>query len=129
MIKKDAVEKWRGSAQEDLQVAKELFTNTRYAYCLFFCQLALEKILKAVIVNITDDAPPITHDLVRLISQTKQETTAEQLGQLREITTFNVEARYDIQKERLYKKATREFTNNYLAITEEFFLWISKNIT
>lgn len=66
MTKKDVVHKWVQSAQEDLEVAKELLSNKRSAYCLFFCQLSLEKLLKALIVDKTDDAPPITHDLVKL---------------------------------------------------------------
>ena len=88
MTKEDTVQKWRASAQEDLEVAKELFAGKRYPHCLFFCQLSLEKLLK------------------------------------REITTFNIEARYDIHKERLYKKATGDFTRQYLSRSEELFLWI-----
>lgn len=124
MTKDDVVQKWIHSAKEDLDVAKELRTSKRYAYCLFFCQLSLEKILKALIVHITDDAPPITHDLVKLAHAAKLSPTNEQEKQLRETTTFNIEARYDIYKERLYKKATPQFTNDYLSITEKLYLWI-----
>ncbi len=120
--------KWVQSAKEDLEVAKELLAGKRYAYCLFFCQLSLEKILKAVIVNITDDAPPITHDLVKLAVSANLSPSHEQEVHLREITTFNIEARYDIHKDRLYKKATPDFTNAYLAVAEELFLWIQDNL-
>ncbi len=128
MMKIEVVQKWVHSAKEDLEVAHELRDGKRYAYCLFFCQLSLEKILKAVIVNIIDDAPPITHDLVKLAGAAKLSPVGHQEAQLREITSFNIEARYDIYKERLYKKATPEFTNTYLAITEELFLWIQNNL-
>lgn len=128
MTKKDVVQKWVQSAKEDLEVAKELGASKRYAYCLFFCQLSLEKILKAVIVNITDDAPPITHDLVKLAANAHLSPNQQQEVHLREITTFNIEARYDIHKDRLYKKVTPDFTNAYLSIAEEFFLWIQNKI-
>lgn len=128
MIKKDVVHKWVHSAKEDIEIAKELRNSKRYAYCLFFCQLSLEKILKAVIVDITDDAPPITHDLVKLTVMAKLSPNVEQEVHLREITTFNIEARYDIHKERLYKKATPDFTRTYLIVAEELFLWIHRNI-
>lgn len=128
MTKEDVVQKWVHSAKEDLEVAKELQNSKRYAYCLFFCQLSLEKIFKAVIVDITDDAPPITHDLVKLAAAAKLSPSTEQEVHLREVTTFNIEARYDIHKDRLYKKATPDFTRTYLIITEELFLWIQHNI-
>ena len=124
MTKEDTVQKWRASAQEDLEVAKELFAGKRYPHCLFFCQLSLEKLLKAVIVHITDDAPPITHDLVKLALSANLSPEPQQITSLREITTFNIEARYDIHKERLYKKATGDFTRQYLSRSEELFLWI-----
>lgn len=124
MTKADVVQKWVFSATEDLAIAKELQGSKRYAYCLFFCQLSLEKILKAVIVDITDDAPPITHDLVELAAVAKLSPNTEQEVHLREITTFNTEARYDIHKERLYKKATPDFIRTYVSFTEELFLWI-----
>ena len=128
MTKEDVVQKWVHSAKEDLEVAKELQNSKRYAYCLFFCQLSLEKIFKAVIVDITDDAPPITHDLVKLAAAAKLSPSTEQEVHLREVTTFNIEARYDIHKDRLYKKATPDFTRTYLIITEKLFLWIQHNI-
>jgi|SRR3989344_2533853 len=128
MTKADVVHKWVQSAQEDLQVAKELLSNKRNAYCLFFCQLCLEKLLKALIIEHTDDAPPITHDLVKLAIAAGLTSTDTQVIRLREITTFNIEARYDIHKDRLYKKATPDFTNTYMIITEELFLWIHNNL-
>lgn len=129
MTKKDVVHKWVQSAQEDLGVAKELLSNKRYAYCLFFCQLSLEKLLKALIIDKTDDAPPITHDLVKLAAAAQLSTDDRQVLQLREITTFNVEARYDIHKDRLYKKATQEFTKMYMVVTEELFIWIHSKLS
>lgn len=128
MTKEDIVQKWVHSATEDLEIAKELQGSKRYAYSLFFCQLSLEKILKAVIIDITDDAPPMTHDLVKLTAVAKLSPNTEQEVHLREITTFNIEARYDIHKERLYKKATPDFTKTYLIIAEELFLWIQHNM-
>ena len=37
---------WRQSSQEDLEVAKSLYDKRPYAYCLFFCHLAVEKMAK-----------------------------------------------------------------------------------
>lgn len=128
MTKYNVVNKWMQSAKEDIQVARELLKNKRYAYCLFFCQLSLEKIIKALIIHQTDNAPPITHDLIKLATTAGLSLNETQTTQLREITTFNVEARYDIHKDRLYKKATPKFTKAYTTITKELFIWVRNNL-
>jgi len=63
--------------------------------------------------------PPPIHKLVRLANLSKIKLDKENEKDLAEITTFNVEARYDILKERLHKKATNAFTAKYLKATQE----------
>ncbi|MGH7601969.1 MAG: HEPN domain-containing protein, partial [bacterium] len=41
------VRSWLESAEKDWDVARNLFKLKHYAYCLFFCHLTLEKLLKA----------------------------------------------------------------------------------
>lgn len=117
---------WLNSADEDLETAKSLFKLTRYNGCLFFCHLAIEKILKALFLKTNDDYPPVTHKLVRLAKLSAIKLDKETETFLAEITTFNVEARYDILKEKLYKKATRQFTKKYLEITRKIFIDFKK---
>jgi len=47
---------------------------------------------------------------------------------LAEITTFNVEARYDIFKEKLHKKATKTFTKKYFDITVNLYDFFKKKL-
>jgi len=72
--------------------------------------LVVEKILKAIFLTKHDTYPPPTHKLVQLANSSKIKIDSKTELELAEITTFNVEARYDILKERLYKKATKEYT-------------------
>ncbi len=118
---------WLKSANKDLKVSEDLFEGKHYNYCLFFCQLTLEKLLKALFVKNKKRYPPITHDLTRLAKKASLKLNQEKLDLLAEITTFNVEARYDIFKEKLYKKATKDFTKKYLKITKEFYKYF-KNL-
>jgi HEPN domain-containing protein len=46
---------------------------------------------------------------------------------LDEITKFNVSTRYDDEKFAFYKKATKEFTEEYFKITEKIYSWIKEN--
>lgn len=117
MTQSQTVNHWATSAREDADTAKLLFDGKKYSYCLFFCQLAIEKLLKAIYIKQTDDAPPIIHDLVKLAQKTKISIDEKLTELLREITTFNIEARYDIHKLRLYKKATKVYTQTYLTHT------------
>jgi len=117
---------WYESAKEDLKTAEELFGLKRYSGCLFFFHLTIEKILKAIFLKTHDTYPPYTHKLAKLVRDSKLNITKEQVGYLNEMSSFNVEARYDVLKEALYKKATRDFTSNYLEITRELFGFFKK---
>ena len=50
------------------------------------------------------------------------------LEQLREITSYNIEARYDDYKLSFYKKATKEYTSKWVIICEDIFKIIIKTI-
>ena len=115
--KNELIKAWLSSSNEDFQTAKGLFDLKRYSGTLFFCHLSLEKILKALFLKKNDNYPPPTHKLLRLANLSKLEIDEETQNYLAEITTFNIEARYDILKERLYKKATKDYTKKYLEIT------------
>jgi len=52
---------------------------------------------------------PYTHDLVRLARITGIEFSKEQMDYLREISGFNIEARYDNIKMEFYKKASKNY--------------------
>lgn len=112
------IKAWVESANEDFKTVKGLFSLKRYSGCLFFCHLALEKILKALFLKRNNSYPPPAHKLVRLATQSKIKLDEESQKHLAEITTFNIEARYDILKERLYRKATKDYTKKYFEITK-----------
>jgi HEPN domain-containing protein len=57
---------WKGSAADALDSSDKLFEAKKYQHSLFFLHLTLEKILKALYVNIKNTSPLPIHDLVRL---------------------------------------------------------------
>jgi len=115
---------WRKGAQEEFDLAQELYSSKRYSYSLFFCQLALEKLLKALIVKKKNTYPLPIHKLERLAKIAGIAMTEKQVLDLIEISTFNIEARYDILKEQLYKKADSIYTEKYIKITNTFFIYL-----
>lgn len=124
MTKKNAIEYWVASSKENYDTAVILLDNRKYSHCLFFCHLSLEKLLKAKIIETQSTAPPPIHDLVRLAKKAKITLTDEKRDLLSEITTFNLEARYDDYRMQFYKKATLSFTKKYLEETKKLIKWL-----
>lgn len=60
---KNEVKNWLDSSFYDLETAEHMYNTGRYIYTVFMCHLALEKLLKARVQEITGETPPKTHDL------------------------------------------------------------------
>ena len=84
---------WQKGSNNDWMVAQKLFKLGHYNYCLFFCHLALEKQLKALVVAQIKDQAPFTHDLYVLALKAGLVFDLEQRKNLETVTTFNISAR------------------------------------
>ncbi|MGD8500103.1 MAG: HEPN domain-containing protein, partial [Phycisphaerales bacterium] len=76
----------------------------------------------------TKTAPPLIHDLIRLTERAALNLNEAQKNDLAEITTFNIDARYDDYKLSFRKKAKRQFSLKYLKKTREMLQWLIKHI-
>lgn len=126
MSEEEAIKFWRKSAEQDLKVAEDNLKLGHRHWALFFFQLVLEKILKSLIIKRKNKTPLPTHDLVRLALEAGVELTNEQKADLKEITSYNIEARYDDIKLSFYKKATKEYTKIWAKKCKEYFLWLKE---
>jgi len=114
MSQQEAIKYWVTSAEEDWDVAQNLFKSAKYNHALFFLQLTLEKLIKAVHINQKDEPPLYIHNLVLLAQKAGIKLSEKELTDLKEISSFNVSARYDSYKRDFYKKATREFATEWM---------------
>jgi len=64
---KESTRKWVEKANRDIEVAKELYNNGYYDYSCYFSQQAVEKLLKAFLVE-NNRKYPRTHDIKHLIN-------------------------------------------------------------
>ena len=120
---------WLESADHDWETAKSLFRSEKYDWCLFIGHLVLEKILKAIYVQVHDNRlPPKVHNLVKLARLSKLDLSMEQEILLDEINDFNLEVRYPQYKSEFYKKCTREFSANYYQNISEMMIWLKSRI-
>lgn len=111
MTKKQIIRSLLLKAEKDIKTAKDLFKLGHYDWSLFIWHLSLEKILKAKIASL-DKEIIYTHDLVRLAKKAEIPLNQKLIAQLNEITTFNIEARYDDYKLSFYKKLIKNMQEN-----------------
>ena len=95
-----------------------------YAWALFLGHLVIEKTLKAIFVNKFSQQALFTHDILRLAIKTDLELSEEQKEWFDEITTFNLNARYDSYKQNFNKLCTKDFTDTWVSRIEILRQWL-----
>lgn len=115
---------WLAQSDEDFEVAKTLIASKKYPHALFFCHLAVEKLLKSLVTRATRANAPYGHNLQRLAEDAGLILPDDIRESLAEINTFNIKARYDDFKTQFYKKATVDYAQRYLREAERILLWL-----
>jgi len=124
MSQEEAMRYWLYTAQETKKSAEDTFVNKHPEWGFFLYHLALEKLLKGLLVK-KGTIPIPSHDLVKLVKSVSVVLTSVQELQLREITSYNIEARYDDYKLSYYKKVTQNpYKKEWMNICKEIFLWL-----
>lgn len=127
MSNKDIIKNWLLKAEQDVETAEDLFKSNHYDWCLFVWHQAIEKSLKAKILSLNKPIIYI-HDLKRLTKETGIILNNEQINSLNEITSFNIEARYDDYKLSFYKKANKEYAKKWTMICKNIYKLIIASI-
>ncbi len=123
---KKTVQYWTEGAVYDLDVAKAMFEKEKYPYALFMGHLALEKLLKALVVKATENHAPHTHSLPLLAEKTGLKIPQKTVRSLARFMEFHFEARYPNDEKKFYRKCTKAFTTRNLQKMNEVFLWLKK---
>ena len=122
----EQIDYWHRSGKDNLDAAQILLKNKHYDSVLFFGHLALEKMLKGLIVMSTKKPAFYIHDLEKLALIAKLEFSEEKAIHLRSISDFNIAGRYREVKFDFYKKCDKKYTEKHLKIIKELFLWLEK---
>lgn len=125
MTQSQAVKHWLESAERNVKAADDAYKTNHFDWCLFLWHLIIEKTIKGLIYEKNKTPYPI-HDLLKLIESTGLELSQEKIDWLNEITTFNIEARYDDFKLSFYKKANKKYATLWAARCREIYLWLKK---
>jgi HEPN domain-containing protein len=122
----EAVKYWLDLAQYDLDTARVMLDGKRYLYVGFMCHQAIEKILKAYLVNKMKDNPPHIHNLLLLAKKSgiHDSFSEEQNDFMDMLEPLNIEARYPTARDKLIQSLNRERCQFIIENTEALYLWI-----
>lgn len=87
-------QEWIDQAEYDLDSAKLMYQGGRYIYTLFMCHLAIEKGLKAYVVENSGETPPKTHDLIILMKRGNPPLSELQQESVSSFAIMGVATRY-----------------------------------
>ena len=71
---------------------------------------------------------PYTHDLVKLAQNAEIDLSNDQINELEEIKSYNLEARYDDYKQEFYKKANKDYASTWSSKCKVLYIWIKTQI-
>lgn len=119
---------WNEQAHSALDSAAALYKSRQWLHALFFCHLAIEKILKALVISGTKAQPPFVHNLTYLAGKTSLELSKEQVTFLETTNKYNLEGRYPEYRSGLSKSVDRKLVQRQLQATKEFVAWCAKQL-
>jgi HEPN domain-containing protein len=123
MTKEEHIIYWAKQVDDDFDCANVLFQANHFAQSLFWAHLALEKLTKALWIKKNDgNTPPFVHNLLRLITQTNEHFSEEQLQFINEMNSFQIKGRYPDYAESLERTITKEICEEYLTETKKMIL-------
>lgn len=118
---------WLEVAESDLKAARTLFSKRHYLQTIFLSHQALEKYLKAVVQEVTDETPKFTHDFALLMKQSKIEFPDAIEESLLRLSPHYLGTRYPEEIAKFRKYYDRTFAVEFLSDTQGVIKWLKEN--
>jgi len=115
------------SSEYDLTTAQHMLKTGRYIYVVFMCHIAIEKLLKAIVAEITNKTPPKTHNLLYLVKLANLFIPQELFDFIAKINNSSVVTRYPEDFKMLITSYPEEIVREYLENTEKVLKWLRQN--
>ncbi len=119
---------WINLSRYDINTAKAMLTGRRYLYVLFTCQQAIEKMLKALVVQNTGSFPPKIHDLVKLLTIAGIEAPVKKKEFLAKLNHYYLETRYPAELSEISKLIKRQTALDIFNETRKILAWLKSNV-
>lgn len=122
------IKHWCESSEQNYSTMQNLIKTKEYSWALFMGHLVVEKLLKALYVKKMQKHPLFSHDLLRIAKKIEVELPVGYDEWLDEITTFNLNVRYDDYKQSFHKLCTVDFFNEWIDKIETLRQWLIKQL-
>lgn len=119
---KPEAQNWLNLAQEAYEDCLCLFSGARHPAAVYSIGQAVEKILKAALIEKTDQPVSKTHDLESLARKTTLEFSPTQYQQLRDLRKHYMKVRYRDFSQTVYN--TKAKVQPILEQGKKMYLWI-----
>lgn len=118
------VQHWIDTSEQDFRTMQNLMKSCDYSWAMFLGHLVLEKLIKAHYVKNQKKHALFTHDLLRLATNAGLKFNDETEEWFDEISTFNINARYDNYKQDFYKLCSKEFASLWSERIIKLRVWL-----
>jgi HEPN domain-containing protein len=122
------VKHWLSTSEEDYKTMLSLYESKSFHWSLFLGHVCVEKMLKALYVKVHKQHAPYIHNLFRLAELCDIKISAEYSDWLDEMTSFNINARYNDYKKEFYNQCTPEFTLMWIERIRLIRSWINQKL-
>ncbi len=120
------VSHWIETSDDDFNTMLTLYNSKSYGWSLFLGHISTEKLLKALYVKRFGEHAPFTHNLYRLGELIGLNMSDEYSDWLDEITSFNLNARYDDYKKEFYRLCTPDYAQKWIENIKVIRTWIKE---
>jgi len=117
------------SAEYDLKTADFMLNSGRYIYVIFMCHLSLEKILKAIVTEITQKISPKSHNLIYLLKLGNIQLPSESFDFIAKINNASIVTRYPEDFSKILEAYPKSVAKEYLSKTKEILKCLKKHET
>ena len=121
-------EEWLQQAQYDYDTAKIMRQSKRNVYAVLMCHMAVEKALKGLLFEVTEEIPPKTHSLIFLLNKAGKKPKADLGKFIIQLNDASVATRYPEELNKLILTYTDKLTDSIIKITGETIAWIKQEL-
>jgi len=118
---------WIEPSDYDLKTAEHMLATGRFLYVVFMCHLAIEKLLKAIVHEVTGSLPPRSHDLIYLLKLTENHPPQNLLEFMGTINSASVVTRYPGDLSKTLAAYHAQVAENYLDRSREVLQWLRQD--
>ncbi|MFB0524631.1 MAG: HEPN domain-containing protein [Phycisphaerae bacterium] len=128
MDKTKSSQEWFRQAEYDMETAQSMQDAGRYIYCVFMCQMSIEKALKALYAKKLGKNPSKTHSLVYLAQSIHLDLPEQTKEFLETLDDVSVPTRYPEELEKLIKEYSRDRVKNILDKSRKALRWLKREL-